>query len=175
MARHHKFKTVEEMEIKINEYFEMCDNHTITKTIKGKKGEEDTIVEVNDPQPYTVPGLAVYLGYATRFSIQDLKEHKRFSQVIKKALGRIENQRLQQALTRKRSEPVSIFDLKCNFGYQEKQQLELTGPGGGPIAITAFPPEPGALEDWEKQIVQSRKRLEIEDKTKPTSNQKDGG
>ena len=172
MARYHKFKTAKEMELKIDEYFRVCDEHTIT-IIKSKKDEPDEVIVKPDPQPYTVPGLAIHLGYSGRSSLQGLKKHNRFSQVIKKAFSRIENQRLQQALTRKRSEPVSIFDLKCNFGYQEKQQLELTGPGGEPIAITAFPPEPGSLAEWERQIIESRKRLEIEDKLKPTSNQKD--
>jgi len=174
MGRHHKFKTAEEMELKINEYFRECDEHTLTIIKKSKDGKIEEIIKP-DPQPYTVPGLAVFLGYASRFSIQDLKEHKKFSQVIKQALARIENQRLQQALTRKRSEPVSIFDLKCNFGYMEPQyaqKIEISGPGGGPIALTALPPQPESLAEWERMVIESRKAKQIEDKAKLASNQK---
>ena len=58
-----------------------------------------------------------------------------------------------------------IFDLKNNFGYKDKQETEISGPGGGPIAITAYPPEPEALANWEVMMITARKARQLPEKT----------
>ena len=59
-----------------------------------------------------------------------------------------------------------IFDLKNNFGYKDKVETEISGPGGGPIALTAIPPTPESLAQWELMVIESQnKRKEIPEKT----------
>ena len=173
MGRPAKYKTVEELEKKCDEYFRVCDEHTITIVMKGKKGKPDTIITKPDPQPYTSPGLALALGFCDRSSLDDYKNKKKFFPTIKKARSRIEEQRVTKALRGQHNPVFSIFDLKNNFGYKDKTETEISGPGGGPIALTAIPPTPTSLAQWEQMVLESQKVRQIKEKTKPTSNQKD--
>jgi len=167
MGRPAKYKTAEALEKACNEYFEECDNHTVEILVKGKKDEADKIEKVAAPKPYTVVNLALSLGFIDRHALLNYKgRSKEFYATVKRALSRIEGQTVIDGLTRKRSEPMSIFLLKANYKYSDKVELEITGPGGGPIAITAFPPEPKALIDWERQIIAARKAKQLPDKTK---------
>jgi len=165
IGRPPKYTDPEEFERKAEEYFDLCDSHVLIKVIK-KKNKPDVIEEIPTPMPYTVPGLAYHLGFADRHEVWFYRVHnKKFSHTVKKIMLKIENQRIEGGLTRKRSEPVSIFDLKNNFGYKDKIEQEISGPGGGPIAITAYPPEPEALANWEAQMLESRKAKQIPEKT----------
>ena len=84
--------------------------------------------DLTEPKrPYTVPGLAYFLGFESRHSIQDYKDNPKFSPTIKKALGRIETQRVENLVNGRGSAPGCIFDLKNNFGYQDKQEIGLSG------------------------------------------------
>ena len=48
---------------------------------------------------------------------------------------------------------------------QYAHKLEISGPGGGPIALTAIPPTPESLAQWERMVIESQKRKEIPEKT----------
>lgn len=108
------YKTPEELQKKIDLYFKDCDEKKVN---------------------YTVPGLAVFLGFASRFSIIDYKGRPKFSHTIKKALATIEQQRVEKLLNGENVAAGAIFDLKNNFGYKDKQEIEHAGKDGGPITM----------------------------------------
>jgi len=93
----------------------------------GNKVEEYfTTCEIDKTNP-TWSGLALYLGFESRQSLQDYKSKPDFSYPIKKALMRIEANYEQNLFSR--NPAGSIFALK-NFGWRDKQEVEQT------IAIT---------------------------------------
>src|SRR5690606_1435302 len=89
-----KFESVEELQKKIDEYFESCDSGTQKIFYKGR------FYEVPDPRPYTVTGLALFLD-TSRETLMDYEngipeklspeEKKKFSDTIKKAKEKIHN------------------------------------------------------------------------------------
>lgn len=144
MGRPPKYKDSMEISKRCDEYFILCD-------------KED--------RPYTSPGLAIALGFNDRSSLDDYKSKKKFFPAIKKAIGIIERQRLEKMLKGGQNVAGCIFDLKNNFGYKDKMETEISGPGGGSIAITAYPPEPEALAKWETAIITARKARQLPEKT----------
>jgi len=142
-----KYKTPEELEIKCNEYFKRCDE--------------------ND-EPYTIVDLALSLGFIDRHAILNYKgRSKAFNATVKRVTARIEGQRVRKMLKGSQNVAGCIFDLKNNFGYKDKIEQEISGPGGGPIAIAALPPSADSIALWEQQVIESRRRLEaIEVKAK---------
>lgn len=85
----------------------------------------------------TWSGLALYLGFESRQSLQDYKEKEGFSYPIKKALMRIEANYEQNLFSR--NPAGSIFALK-NFGWKDKQEVEQSGG----LKITAI---------WDKTLL----------------------
>lgn len=115
-----KFKTVEELEVKIESYFESC---------------------LETKEPITVTGLALWLD-TTRDTLMDYQNRDEFSDAIKKAKLRVEND-YEKAL-RTNGKAGDIFGLK-NFGWKDVQQRELTGANGGSIVV-AREGDKGVLE-----------------------------
>lgn len=101
-----KFKSVEEMQAKIDSYFATCD----------------------DDNPPLISGLAYHLDINTE-TLRRYAQDEQFYATIKRAKQRVEmylEKRLQQ------QSPVgSIFSLKNNFGWKDKTEQELTGADGG--------------------------------------------
>jgi len=116
VGRPPKFSSPEQMQVLIDDYFKACDR---------KKN------------PYTVPGLALALGFESRFSIRDYEEKEEFTHTIKKAKLRIEKQRVDWLIQGKGSTAGQIFDLKNNFGWRDVQEIEHSGKGG-PIDMTSL-------------------------------------
>lgn len=107
------FETPQEMEPLIESYFE---------------GQDE------DKRPYTVPGLALHLGFCDRRSLyaymeRDAENPKGFIHPIKTALSKIENQRVESLVSGEGNAAGNIFILK-NSGYTDQQQHELTGKDG---------------------------------------------
>lgn len=84
----------------------------------------DEYFEDESQKPHTWTGLALYLGFESRQSLEDYKKRDGFSYPIKKALFRIENIYEQMLFSRNPAGP--IFALK-NFGWKDKQEVEQTG------------------------------------------------
>lgn len=98
-----KYKTAEELEAAVNQYFEK---------------QMETLL------PPTVAGLALWLGFDDRRSIYDYKERPAFSHTIKKAILKIEQYAEQQILT-EGSHSGAIFWLK-NHGWKDKTETIVT-------------------------------------------------
>ena len=99
-GRPYKWKSVEELKPKIDEYFEITD-------------EED----------WTVTGLALHLN-TTRDTIIDYQKKDEFSDTIKNAKLKVEMS--YEKILKKKGHSGAIFGLK-NFGWKDKQEVETSG------------------------------------------------
>jgi len=82
----------------------------------------------------SVTGLALYLGFADRQSITDYSKDDKFSFTIKRAKLRIENY-LEEKLEGNNVAGI-IFNLKNNYGWKDKQDLEHTTKDGKELVPT---------------------------------------
>lgn len=121
-----KFKSVEELEEKINQYFIKCDSTVIRRMINSK---QDIIAEIT--KPYTVSGLAEYLE-TSRQTLINYEERDEFIDAIKKAKAKIEANYEERALIGDANPAMSIFTLKNNYKWVDRN--EITGKDGEPIA-----------------------------------------
>lgn len=135
-----KYETKEEMQRIIDLYFIACKlNHLeqIDVDIEDKKktysDDEISIIDYIDDVAPTVSGLAYALGMSTE-ALRNYQDKDEFLATVKKGKQRIEmfleGRLYGQAVT------GSIFNLKNNFGWKDKSEQELSGPGGGPIETT---------------------------------------
>lgn len=104
---------------------------------------------------YTIAGLALWLGFARRESISDYcGRTDELGEVMWRARLRIEQQRSEQLVENDGAAPVGkIFDLKCNFGWQEPpQRQEINNPDGnvGTKVVAMLPERPLTLEEWQR-------------------------
>ena len=109
-GRPKKYIEVELMQKKINTYFKKCDN---------------------EHEPYTVTGLCLALEI-TRETLSQYLKSDEFSDTIKKAKLRVENY-LEKHLITDTSTTGIIFNLKNNFGWTDKQQVEHSGNINNPF------------------------------------------
>jgi recombination DNA repair RAD52 pathway protein len=110
-----KFKTVEELEIKIKAYFDDCDE---------KK------------RPYTMTGLANALD-TTRETLLDYQHKKKYSYSIKKAKSKCE-QYAEENLFRSSQVAGIIFNLKNNYNrWVDRQEMGLDTPY--PLSVNFIP------------------------------------
>ncbi len=121
------YKTPEELQEKISEYFE---SGVTKKTVLVGNGENVKAKEIQVP---TVTGLSYYLGFASRQSFYDYEKKEEFAYTIKRARTFIEQH--YEELLQAGNTTGAIFALK-NFGWTDKQQLEHTGADGGPIELS---------------------------------------
>ncbi len=75
-------------------------------------------------EPATWTGLALYLGFESRQSLEDYKKKEGFSYPIKKALARIEAEYEKRLFGQ--NVAGAIFALK-NFGWRDKHEVENSG------------------------------------------------
>jgi len=78
-------------------------------------------------EPFTIIGLAVHMGIS-KDTIIEYGKNPEFSDSYKKAMALAEKSLVHNALTGGYNPTVSIFLLKNNHGYKDKQEIE---HGGG--------------------------------------------
>lgn len=115
------YETVEELENKIDEYFETCQDKIVYDE-EGNPAIDKNGNPVMIQNPPTVSGLAIFLGFADRRSLYDYKNREKFSHTIKKAITRIENYAEQHLYQGKAT--GAIFWLK-NHGWVDKQESDV--------------------------------------------------
>ncbi|MCP3684615.1 MAG: hypothetical protein GY861_18265 [bacterium] len=108
-----KFKSVEELQEKIDAYFESCWIEENGKLIRIR--------------PYTISGLALELD-TCRKVLLDYEERDEYSNAIKKAKGKIESF-AEEKLYGNNVAGV-IFNLKNNYGWKDKTEQEHSNPDG---------------------------------------------
>ena len=124
-----KYKNVEEIEEKIEQYFAICEGEPLLdnegKPVVNKYGYPCWI---KPPKPPTVTGLALALGFTTRLSLLNYQDKKEFMNTITRAKTKIEEYAESRLFDRDGSNGAQ-FSLRNNFkgwnGEQEKSQDEM--------------------------------------------------
>lgn len=114
------FKSVEELQAKIDEYFEWCDNRTIESWTE-KQGKKI----VNVPAPYTMSGLARRLNISRETLVQYSHKDK-FSDALICAREKVQED-VENRLMETKNEKGAMFNLKNNFGWKDKSETEHSG------------------------------------------------
>ena len=134
--------TPQEFEARAGEYFAELEKENLERIEAGVR-----------PRPPTIAGIALHLGFSSRQSFYDYENEAGFSDTVKKARFRIEQHHEERMSGN--SPTGSIFWLK-NHDWSDRQELEHSGPGGGPIETTVT----DAREKLERQLTNVRNRIE---------------
>lgn len=113
------YSSEEELRKVINEYFDWCDNRI--KEIHTKEGE---VIAITHPAPYTMSGLARRLGMSRETLVQYGRKEQ-FSDTIKDARSRVQED-IENRLMETSNQAGAIFNLKNNFGWKDKSEVENT-------------------------------------------------
>lgn len=119
-----KIKTLEELQKKIDEYFEYCDN----RLVQGYDNKTNEQFAYISPEPYTMSGLALSLGISRRTLI-NYKRRYGFFPTIKKAKRKVEADMERRLLDRNTFTPGLIFALKNNYQWKDKLEQDVTSKG----------------------------------------------
>lgn len=135
-----KFKSAKELQKKIDEYFESCFEERWSRDNKTGKwhpvyDRHGNIIR-DQVRPFTITGLAVHLGTSRR-TLLDYEEYgDEFAHTIKQAKARIEAYTEQQLYNPEaRNMTGIIFNLKNNYGWQDKTEVDNNMSGGMVIQI----------------------------------------
>lgn len=114
------FKTPEAMQEAIDEYFDWCDN----RTVQGYDSKTNEPFMYVSPAPYTMSGLARRLGMDRR-TLVDYAHRDKYLPTIKAARERV-HEDVETRLLEKQA-TGAIFNLKNNFGWVDKTEVEQSG------------------------------------------------
>jgi len=113
-----KFQSVEELEVKIQAYFDEVASKAIVL-------EDGKVIQ----EPLTITGLALALD-TTRQTLMEYQERDEFIDTIKRAKTVVENFAEKRLFGN--NSTGAIFALK-NFGWKDKSESEITGKDGAPL------------------------------------------
>lgn len=140
VGRPKKFKTVKSLENKINDYFDSItiDVPLTTKKAIGYKDKDkkipmfeeipilnnkgEQVIETKYFEHPSVGGMCKYLNIV-RNTLLDYEKDAKFSDTVKMAKNRIEEY-LENELYREKGHAGLIFNLKNNFGWVDKQEVD---------------------------------------------------
>jgi hypothetical protein len=150
-----KFKSVKELQEKIEAYFAECDPHPEQyqvyehrKDEDGKSMKEEDMLLVTHwrttPQkPYTITGLAVALD-TSRQTLLNYEERDEFFDTIKRAKDKCESWVEENMLAGKSNPTGSIFSLKNNYGWKDRSEQDITSGGdkiqAAPLVVSEIKP-----------------------------------
>jgi hypothetical protein len=136
MGKHKKFQTVKALESAIQKYFDSC----VPEYVQDKDGNVMVTakgVPVVRQNPPTVTGLAYELGFKSRQALINYEEYgEEYHDAIKRAKLYIEREIEVGALTGGLHPVFSIFNLKNNYGWTDRKELEHSGE----MKIVELPP-----------------------------------
>lgn len=124
VGRPPKYKSKEEIEEKIEEYFKECEGEILKddegKPIFNKYGSPVVIQQ----RPPTVTGLALALGFTSRQALLNYQAKKEFVDTITRAKSRVEAYAEERLFDRDGTSGAQ-FSLRNNFkGWTEKTELD---------------------------------------------------
>jgi len=130
VGRPRAFKSVEEVEEKINAYFNYCEEKE---------------------KPYTMSGLAYYLE-VSRQTLVNYSYKDEYFDTIKKARDKVQMQLEENALSNKANPTFTIFNLKNNFDWKDKiehssSEIENINKNVSNIADLLNNPKPNRSEE----------------------------
>ena len=118
------YKTVEEMQSRIDAYFNSCYGEYITDDEGNLMTDKQGYPVMTKPRPLTITGLALALGFSGRQALLNYEDKPKFMDTIKRAKSRIE-QYAEERLFDKDGVNGAKFNLSNNFkGWSEKQQID---------------------------------------------------
>ena len=125
-----KFNGVEELQVKIEDYFASCWKQKIDASgnplfLRNRKGLKTSTMITVQTQPYTITGLAVFLG-VDRDTLMNYEAKSEFFGTIKRAKQRCEAYAEEQLFIGK-NVVGAIFNLKNNYGWRDKIETEHSG------------------------------------------------
>lgn len=165
-GRKAKYENPEDMEKAIEAYFTYQD--TRTKKVKAKKDDKDAgvtkgdLIEVDDPRPYTISGLILYLGFSSRETLNRYQTVPGFTEVIQRAFLRIEEQLSESLVAGHGVAAGQIFTLKNCFGWTESPKVAFNFTTNNnafvlnkdgkeePKGLPGMPPVPNDIDEWSK-------------------------
>ena len=128
-----KYKTAEEMQAGIDEYFELCQPKYATdaegNVLKDNRG--NPITELNPP---TLTGLALHLGFCNRSAMYDYEARGEFCHAVKTARSRCEQWVETNGLKGNTPPAMAIFALK-NYGWTDKPEKQETDDTANDLSI----------------------------------------
>ena len=126
VGRPPKYKNKEEVQEKIDAYFEECKGMVL------KNDDGEVMLDkygrpiILGSKPPTITGLALALGFATRKSLLEYQGKAEFVNTIARAKSRVE-QYAEERLFDKDGANGAKFSLANNFsGWNEKQSVEVS-------------------------------------------------
>lgn len=130
-GRPRTYESEQELQNTIDDYFIFVKGQKISTV-----DNNGNIIEKweREPEPTTITGLALYLGFESRQSIYDYEKSGQFSYIVKRARMRVECE-YEKRLSTTQAPAGAIFALK-NMGWADRQ--ELTGADGGQLIPQKF-------------------------------------
>jgi hypothetical protein len=129
-----KYKTVKELQDKIDEYFMFCDNRI--QHVYSPKAE--AVIEVIDPAPYTMSGLARCIGLS-RQALCEYSHKESYGDTIKEAREKV-HEDVETRLMEKQA-TGAIFNLINNFGWKDMRNVDHTSQGEKLEPMVIYMPE----------------------------------
>ena len=124
MGRPPMYSTAEEIQVKIDEYFENCKGEILYD------GEGNPMVDKYGNvirvgvRPLTITGLALALGFTSRQALLNYEAKEEFVDTIMRAKAKVE-QYAEERLFDKDGANGAKFSLANNFsGWKEKKEIE---------------------------------------------------
>ena len=118
------YKSVEEIQKKIDEYFVDCEGETLLDAEGNPMIDKYGNVIKTGVRPLTITGLALALGFTSRQALLNYQEKEEFVDTITRAKAKVE-QYAEERLFDRDGANGAKFSLANNFeGWREKQQIE---------------------------------------------------
>ena len=128
-----KYKTPQELQEAVDEYFESCWFEKVTESEDQETHKIETSVVRYQQRPYTIAGLAYHLDMTTQ-GVREYQAKDEFSCIIKRAKQKIE-MNIEETLVTAKNATGAIFWLKNHAGYRDKTETEITGENGSPLTF----------------------------------------
>ncbi len=149
VGRPPKYKSVAEMQKKIDEYFEDCKGHVLRENgeIVYDKNGKPVIAGV---RPLTVTGLALALGFTSRQALLNYQGKPGFIDAITRAKLKCEEYTESRLYDRDGANGAK-FSLKNNFkGWKENPEDDTINAGGVKIIVTTENGDEDAeeIDEW---------------------------
>lgn len=121
MGRKPTFASAEEMQEKIDAYFESCEPELLRDTggnpVLNKNGEPVYV----GGRPMTIQGLALALGFTSRQSLLNYKAKREFVDTVTRARLRVEQYAAERLFDRD-AQRGAQFTLAYGFGYAKENE-----------------------------------------------------
>lgn len=118
------YNTAEEIQEKIDAYFEECKGKVLTDDEGEMIRDKNGIPIFIDVRPPTITGLALALGFTSRRALLNYQAKEEFVHTITRAKAKVE-QYAEERLFDKDGANGAKFSLANNFdGWKEKKEIE---------------------------------------------------